>query len=594
MVRSPGVNDMLKINNKKDNIAVISAFVYMIIVFFVAIFLLVLACADNLEVVDKRASNEIITVTDMERKLIKDEATPTGNVIEYRFTLKEQHKYDECLAFYTIHQAIEVYIDGDKVYSLQRAEKLDMVKTAGTNWTLIPLYAEDIGKEICVRLTPAYKQFVDSEIEFLIGPQIRIIVKSLQKSLPILMISGLAIVLGVILLALSIYLMWKDKRMNEIFSFGIFALLLGVWRFTDNEFSPYLSPEKPLLLFYMSVLAMMIGIIPMVNAQKSRTRTNISDVYCLVVGIISILMMAMDIFDIIDIREVLFIVHIMLFIGLGLIILNLIKAHGIKDPKPGDNIDRVVLWVLIAGALGDAVIFYTTKTSAGLFFTLIAFIVSTVLKGVSFIYVYLKNERALIEKEKQLVNSRAATMMGQIRSHFVFNVLNAISGMCKYDPEKADETVVRFSRYLRANVDIMQNDTPLPFNMVLKRLEDYVALEQVRFENKINFVKDINVLNFEMPALILQPIIENAIKHGLTPKIGGGTITLKTYEEEDNIFIKITDDGVGYDINAVPREGSVGMKNIRFRLDYLMNGTMDIKSVVGTGTEVTIKIPKGE
>lgn len=570
------------------------AIVFIILAGLIGLYLLILGNVDNIVVTDKRVEKEISVVEDIERVVISDNSAPTGKVIEYSFTLDNPRDHEACLAFYTIHQFVVVHIGDEEVYRLEKSEELGNVKTPGTNWTMIPLYHEDEGKEVVIELTPAYKNFINADIEFLIGPEVQIIVESLRKSLPVLMISGLAIILGMILFIMSIYLMWKDKKMNEIFSLGILAVLIGAWRFTDTGFSPFLSPDKPILMFYMSLMSLMAGIIPFAMSVKARTRLKITENYCIFAGIVNIIAIFADVLGLINLREVLGIIHVILFAGVFLIVFNLFRAYKMKGVKPGDSIDRVAILILVAGAVGDTIAFYKTGTSAGLFFIVVAFLIAILVKGISFIYIYLLNERALIEKERQLINSRATTMMGQIRSHFVFNVLNAISGMCKYDPEKADETVVRFSRYLRANVDIMQNDTPLPFNMVLKRLEDYIALEQVRFENKINFIKDINVSNFEMPALILQPIVENAIKHGLTPKEGGGTITLETYEEEDNIFIKITDDGVGYDVNAVPREGSVGMKNIRCRLDYLMKGTMKIKSVIGKGSEVTIKIPKGE
>lgn len=579
-------------DNKQNNIQVASAFVFLIAGFLMAVFLLVLLNVENIDVVDKRVNNEIHEIKNVNTQVIESEEAPAGCIVEHSFTLKEEHEYDVCLAFYTIHQYIRVSIGGEEVYHLQHSDQLDAINTPGTNWTLIPLYESDVGKEIKVELTPAYESIMTTDTKFVMGPETEIIVRTLSKHLPSLMISGLAIVLGFIILGLSIYLMWKDRKMNELLPLGIFSVLLGMWRFTDTGFSPFLNPDKPVFMFYASILALILGVIPMIKSQKSRTRGNITNIYCLIVGVVSILVMITDLAGIIDIREILKGLHVILFIGVILMVYSLIKAQKTKNSKLGDGIDRVALWILIAGIIGDALVFYITGTSAELFFTLVAFLISILLKGIGFIYAYLITERALVQREKQLINSRATMMMGQIRSHFVFNILNAISGMCKYNPEKADETVVRFSRYLRANIDLMQNDEPIDFDVVLSRLEDYIALEQVRFEDKINFEKDIKVKNFKMPALILQPIVENSIKHGIVPKKGDGTIVLKTYEDDNRVYIKIIDDGVGYDTEKASREGSVGMKNIRFRLQYFMNGKMSIRSAQGKGTETIIELPK--
>ena len=191
----------------------------------------------------------------------------------------------------------------------------------------------------------------------------------------------------------------------------------------------------------------------------------------------------------------------------------------------------------------------------------------------------------------ELRNSRIVLAMSQIRTHFIFNVLTAISGMCEYDPQKADETLIRFSRYLRSNIDIMEEDEPEPFLKSMEHLEDYIVLEQLRFGNKLRFVKRLEVTDFMIPPLILQPVVENSIKHGLLPKPSGGTIELHTKKESGNIIITITDDGVGYDTKADKREGAVGMNNVCFRLKHMVDGRMEVESRAGEGTRVTMFIP---
>lgn len=205
--------------------------------------------------------------------------------------------------------------------------------------------------------------------------------------------------------------------------------------------------------------------------------------------------------------------------------------------------------------------------------------------------------RASVKAEKlseELKNSRIVLYMSQIRTHFIFNVLNAISGMCKYDPDKADETVVRFARFLRSNMDIMEEDRLVPFERALEHVEDYVALEEVRFGGRIEFVTDIEVSSFKLPSLILQPLVENAIRHGLLSKPDGGMIVLRTWTDRKNIMISIEDDGVGFEPDLPERENSLALKNIRFRLENMVNGRLDVQSCPGHGTKVTITIPYQE
>ena len=196
--------------------------------------------------------------------------------------------------------------------------------------------------------------------------------------------------------------------------------------------------------------------------------------------------------------------------------------------------------------------------------------------------------------QTQLLNNSVILALSQIRTHFIFNVLNAISGMCKYDPEKADQTVVRFSRYLRSNVDVMHSDQPVLFEAALRHVEDYVALEQIRFGEKLRFVTDIEVEEFQMPPLILQPLVENAIRHGIMPRPTGGTVTLCTRLEKGHVLITVSDDGVGYDPAAPVREQAVGLENVRYRLQHMARGTLHIESKPGRGTVCTVSIPEEE
>lgn len=194
----------------------------------------------------------------------------------------------------------------------------------------------------------------------------------------------------------------------------------------------------------------------------------------------------------------------------------------------------------------------------------------------------------------ELKNNRIVLAMSQIRTHFIFNVLTAISGMLEYDPKLADETLITFSRYLRANIDVMEQDGLEPFEKSLAHLNDYVALEQIRFGDKLKYITNIEYDDFLIPPLALQPIIENSIKHGVLNKIEGGTIVLSSKLEGDNIVIRIIDDGIGFDVNAPRSDKSVGMKNVRFRLESMVKGSIKVNSSKGNGCETIITIPYKE
>ena len=192
----------------------------------------------------------------------------------------------------------------------------------------------------------------------------------------------------------------------------------------------------------------------------------------------------------------------------------------------------------------------------------------------------------------QLAESRISTMMSQIRPHFVYNTLGSIEQLCKLDPPKAGELVHNFAKYLRGNFGELDNHKPILMSQEMEHVHYYVSIENVRFPD-MTFKFEMNSSDFHIPALTVQPIVENAIKHGLMKLPKGGTIRVVSYESDDNYCISVVDDGAGFDTNALIDERKhVGLRNIRERLKVMVNGTLEIESTVGVGTKVLIKIPK--
>ena len=194
----------------------------------------------------------------------------------------------------------------------------------------------------------------------------------------------------------------------------------------------------------------------------------------------------------------------------------------------------------------------------------------------------------------ELAQSRISTMMSQIRPHFIYNTLGSIEQLCEIDPKKAGELVHDFAKYLRGNFGELDNPKPILMSQEMDHVHHYVSIENVRFPDMtVSF--EMNSEDFHIPALTIQPIVENAIKHGLMKLQNGGTIHIVSYETETDYCVSVVDDGVGFDTSLLLDERKhVGLRNIRERLKAMVNGTIEIESTVGVGTKVLIKIPKEE
>ena len=202
----------------------------------------------------------------------------------------------------------------------------------------------------------------------------------------------------------------------------------------------------------------------------------------------------------------------------------------------------------------------------------------------------LETEKSMIEAE--LKESRVAIMLSQIQPHFIYNTLGTIERMCLKDPQKATEIVRNFSLYLRGNFSELDSVTPIRFADELKHVEYYADIEKVRFPD-INIEYHVETTDFVLPALSVQPLVENAIKHGLMRLEAGGTVVIHSYETPTHFCVEVKDDGVGFDASLpMDEKKHVGLRNIRGRLKAMVSGDLILESTPAIGTKAVIMIPK--
>lgn len=208
---------------------------------------------------------------------------------------------------------------------------------------------------------------------------------------------------------------------------------------------------------------------------------------------------------------------------------------------------------------------------------------------------FAERDALLARQEKELLELRTQIMLSQIQPHFLYNALTTISGLCYFgNSQQAREVVDKLADYLRENLDAMGKNKVIPFEKELEHIKTYLWIEQVRFGDAVAAEYHINVTDFTLPSLTLQPLVENAVKHGIRKKKGGGTVTIETAETETEYLIYIKDDGVGFDPAQKPTDGRthVGIENITKRLELLCGGSCGFESKKGEGTTVTVHLPK--
>ena len=199
-----------------------------------------------------------------------------------------------------------------------------------------------------------------------------------------------------------------------------------------------------------------------------------------------------------------------------------------------------------------------------------------------------EHERALREGQ------RVQLMLSQIKPHFLYNTLNAVGELCDDDPQQAKTAIDRFAQYLRGNMASIGQDKPIPFTQELEHTRIYLEIEQMRFEDKLRVHYDIACTDFMIPALTLEPLVENAVRHGVRgSEDGSGTVCISTRRVPEGFEVVVSDDGPGFVPSQPPRDGRphLGITNVSERLAQVCGGTLDIQTAPGKGTTVTILLP---
>lgn len=196
--------------------------------------------------------------------------------------------------------------------------------------------------------------------------------------------------------------------------------------------------------------------------------------------------------------------------------------------------------------------------------------------------------------EAELVEKNVAIMLSQIQPHFLYNSLTSIGYLCEKEPKTARKLLNQFSDYLRVNMDSLKINKPVPFTKELEHVKTYLELEKVRFDDDLNIEYDIDTSEFMIPALTIQPIVENAVKHGIGKKEDGGTVKLSVKQTDSDYIIRIEDNGIGFDNTRKKEDGKthIGLENVHKRLKAMSGGRLLVESKKGIGTTVAIIIPK--
>lgn len=196
---------------------------------------------------------------------------------------------------------------------------------------------------------------------------------------------------------------------------------------------------------------------------------------------------------------------------------------------------------------------------------------------------------------RKLENLQMRLMISQMKPHFIANGMNAIRVLIRKDPKKASEMVKTFSDYLRASIDGIEMKEFITFKEELEHIRAYLTIQKMRFDSRLCVVYDIQAEDCFLPPLCVEPLVENAVHHGIAPREEGGTVVIRSWREERMFCITVEDDGVGFQAKKAElrqEEDSVGLTYVKYSVGRVKGAKIEIRSIPDCGTKVTLSFPQ--
>jgi signal transduction histidine kinase len=201
----------------------------------------------------------------------------------------------------------------------------------------------------------------------------------------------------------------------------------------------------------------------------------------------------------------------------------------------------------------------------------------------------IAQKRRETELRELAVRAELRALRAQINPHFFFNALNTVADLTQSNPAAAEKTILNLARIFQFALESTRQET-IPLGRELAFVRSYLEIEKARFEEKLNYVIDVadELSAAPIPPMLIQPLVENAVRHGISPKSGAGSVTVRARLKDDRLWISIEDDGIGFEAKNCP--SGVGLSNVADRIDKLA-GHWQVDSTPGVGTRVRFDVP---
>ena len=512
----------------------------------------------------------------------------------FTFTIPEGNpaRIGSRLSFYLRHTTAQIGIeDSSLIYDSSESTEPHIGKTPGNYWITVPIRDNYTGKKVRIVLTPVFENVRnETPIFYLIGHEQLLTMILIPREAPMLFLCAVPLLAGLFLCILAFVLPLERADRRSILLLGTMAITAALWK-TSGLSSVALALDMYGLhkeiwytgaVMYILMLTLSLRYLLILRGDKAGRKEKACFFLALSADIV---ILGLQYANLLELHNTL--------IGLGVLMAALHAAALFSGKRSLPELTWCLL--LFFSMLLDMAVFALTGSMNNAPFFITWVMVNLLIQGFGFIRGALRKERILRERETELKNAKVQAMMQQIRPHFIYNTLTSIYVLCRDDPQQAMQVVDSFTAYLQANFTAIAATKPIIFPDELRHTQAYLAVEAMRYGDKLKVEYDLRHTAFRLPALTLQPIVENAIKHG----IGSGHtseehIVIRSSYQNGAAFLTVEDDGPGFDPNTRTGDAHIGIENVRQRLELMCGGTMTLESSPEKGTVIRMVIPQKE
>lgn len=542
------------------------------------------------------------TRREIEGFAVRESATDTyaGVRKTYEFAVPPTVAGGECISIYAVHQYAQVWMREEKVYESAEPAGWHLGKSPGCYWIRLPLEEGDRGTRVKIVFDPVYRNVTDRLPWVVIAPEGQTMYHVFLSQQTELTLSVVCVAAGLLCAVFSLLLRLEFRETMRLFYLGMFTLSCGVWQLFDLPLTililcsdpmtgrSFLGPQTLYILSLLGLLLVPAFYTRFLVYQEEGNRLFLGLSWAAMFECVSLL--TMQLLNLRDLRANLSVMQIFCLTGLVLVAGQTVGRFFRRDERGRVRLYEIFAILFAAGTIMDIFYYYRKGTSQGVMTLLLVVTLHIFLVGVLAVRSAVEQRTRAIQAEAQLADVRIRLLLSQIRPHFVYNTLTSIYYLCDEDPQRAKTVIGDFADYLQINFESLDKKETVALEEELRHTRAYLAIEQMRFGEDLQVIYDVAATESRLPALTIQPMVENAVKHGIGSTRQPETIRISTRRKEDGVEIIIQDDGQGFDPDQLEEEG-VGMKNVRARLETMCGGTVDVESAPGEGTRVKIYLP---